>query len=106
MKIPSKLTRLVGATLITLGSMTGCGKYSYCPGTFRGYRAEAGIDPAGRKVILYDKRGLGFVGGTDVDNDGNFDKVWIKNTFDTNLIKYANKDSLEVAYSELTGRGR
>jgi len=99
------ITTLATAGLIALGSMIGCGNYSSCPGIFRGYPAEAGIDEFGRKVIIYNKIGKGFVGGTDIDNDGNFDMIWAERLPKNHPLRaYENSDSLEVAYSELTGR--
>lgn len=103
----ASLVCLGGAALLGIALSLGkCpNEYSHYYSTFRGYPTEAGIDPTGRKVILYDKTGQGFVGGTDVDKDGVFDKIYTDNLPEDHPLRaYENPDSLEVAYSELTGR--
>jgi hypothetical protein len=71
-------------------------------GTFRGYRATLSNSVA-RHVVIHETSG--FVYGIDFNEDGRIDEIGLKVPKGSPLERYANPDSLEVAYSELTQSG-
>lgn len=70
-------------------------------GTFRGYKARIVYNGMGRHINIFSAEG-GRVSGTDLENNGQIDRINIVVPRGHNLIKYANPDSLERAHDELT----
>ena len=101
MKNTSKLSKIVLAGFLAL---TGCYDSSHDfkkEGEFRGYKATAFINPFGRGIHLKDDPKI-LLAAMDYDNDGVFDNILLEGLpKDHPLEKYANLDSLKLAYKEL-----
>ena len=102
------LKKILTGALI-LGSLGGCSKNEafYKEGNFRGYKAIIGCDGEGRKINIYDNEGRLFgldEGGNE--GDGRFDRINLSTVPKGHpLEKYANPDSLEVAYNQIKNQG-
>jgi len=107
MKAYKIITKIVLPAALASTLLVGCRNvYWHKEGDFRGYAAKAGVDETGRKVILIDKNDANRrIIGTDEDKNGTIDKIIFRN-IDLNhpLNQYAPRDSLEVAYSTITGK--
>lgn len=104
------LKNLVKIAFVSLIGLTGCRDMSNDfdkKGNFRGYPARAGISPYGRHVRLdADENQTTYILAIDMLNDGQFEEIRLRNLPSGHpLEKYADLDSLELAYKQISEEG-